>query len=105
MKTYLGRHEAVTYLDLIELALGTPLDLWLGEEGESAEERAARLDAARDIAADDPGLYDRALRAAAQALDEHPHLTTLPSAASRTAAVTPLAPRRTAAYGAKEVAA
>lgn len=69
MKNFIGRHQALTDTDYLELALGTPLDLWLGEDGESDEERAARLDAARDILADDLDLYDRALRAAAQALD------------------------------------
>ncbi|MFJ9410823.1 hypothetical protein [Streptomyces sp. NPDC101393] len=69
MKTFIGRHQALTDTDYLELALGTPLDLWLGEDGESDEERAARLDAARDILDDDPDLYDRALRAVAQTLD------------------------------------
>ncbi|MFD9815020.1 hypothetical protein [Streptomyces sp. NPDC059080] len=105
MRTYIGRHEAVTDTDLVELALGTPIGLWLGEEGESVEERAARLDAARDIADDDPGLYDRALRAAAEALDEHPRLTALPATAPRAATVTPRVALHTATYGATEVAA
>lgn len=68
MKTYIGRHQVLTDTDALELALGAPLELWIGEDGESDEERAARLDAARDILADDPDLYDRALRTAATAL-------------------------------------
>ncbi|WP_217197113.1 hypothetical protein [Streptomyces buecherae] len=38
------------------IALGTPPELWLGVPGESAEERAARLCAARDILDDHPEL-------------------------------------------------
>ncbi|MGW2366336.1 hypothetical protein ACWCZ5_12225 [Streptomyces sp. NPDC001667] len=72
MKSYIGGHQAVTTNDFLELALGTPLELWLGVPGESEEERAARLAAARDILADDPGLYDTVTRAAAE-------LTTAPS--------------------------
>ncbi|UYB41192.1 hypothetical protein SLV14_003906 [Streptomyces sp. Je 1-4] len=68
MKTYIGRHQVLTDTDVLELALGTPLELWLSEDGESVEESAARLDAARDILADDPDLHDRALRTAATAL-------------------------------------
>lgn len=68
MKTYIGRHLALTDTDYLELALGTPLELWLGEDDESEQERAARLDAARDILDDDPGLYDQALHTAATAL-------------------------------------
>ncbi|WKK24707.1 hypothetical protein QZH56_03475 [Streptomyces olivoreticuli] len=74
MKTYIGGHQAVTTDDFLELALGTPLELWLGVLGESEEERAARLDAARDILADRPGLYDTVTRVAAE-------LTTAPSLA------------------------
>ncbi|MER6843106.1 hypothetical protein [Streptomyces platensis] len=68
MKTYIGRHQVLTDTDALELALGTPLELWLGEDDESDEEHAARLDAAHDILADDPDLYDRALRTAATVL-------------------------------------
>ncbi|MFI6765613.1 hypothetical protein [Streptomyces sp. NPDC050355] len=68
MKTYIGRHQVLTDTDALELALGTPLDLWIGEDNESDEERAARLDAARDILADTPDLYDRALHTAAAAV-------------------------------------
>ncbi|TSB26722.1 hypothetical protein [Streptomyces benahoarensis] len=105
MKSYIGPYEARTDTDLIELALGTPIALWLGEDGESAAERAARLDAARDIAADGPGLYDRALRAVADLLDARPYLTALPGTAPRTTAVTLRAARRTTGYGTTEVAA
>ncbi|MFF3743563.1 hypothetical protein ACWDFH_15460 [Streptomyces kronopolitis] len=68
MKTYIGRHQVLTDTDALELALGTPLELWLGDDDKSDEEHAARLDAARDILADDPDLYDRALHTAATAL-------------------------------------
>jgi hypothetical protein len=59
MKNYVGPHQAVTSEDFLELALGTPAELWLGEETESAEERAARMDAAYDILADDPSMQVR----------------------------------------------
>ncbi|AEW95898.1 MULTISPECIES: hypothetical protein [Streptomycetaceae] len=70
MRNLIGRHEVATDDELIELALGTPLDLWLGpEDGESPEERAARLDAARDILADDPALFDRTTRMVAELIE------------------------------------
>ena len=59
MYDFVGPHRATTPADFLELALGTPPELWLGEDGESSEERAARLAAARDILADDPDLVDR----------------------------------------------
>ncbi|WP_406289542.1 hypothetical protein [Embleya sp. NBC_00896] len=46
-----GRHAA-TIAEFAELALGIDWALFDGEPGESAEEEAARLDAARDILAD-----------------------------------------------------
>lgn len=33
MRTYIGGQEAVSVNEFIELALGTPLELWLGVEG------------------------------------------------------------------------
>jgi hypothetical protein len=72
MKHFIGRHLVASTDDLMELAIGTPLDLWLGVENESDEERAARLDAARDILADDPELIDQLTERAALALDLHP---------------------------------
>ncbi|WP_207931132.1 hypothetical protein [Streptomyces sp. 8K308] len=71
MRTFVGAHEARDGDEFIELALGTPLELWLGVEDETPEERAARLDAGRDILADDPGLIDRVTRVAALAIEEH----------------------------------
>jgi len=59
MRNFIGHTEARSTDEFLELALGTPLDLWLGEDGESEAERAARMDAARDIIADDPTLLDR----------------------------------------------
>ncbi|MQY14993.1 hypothetical protein SRB5_51700 [Streptomyces sp. RB5] len=69
MKTIVAGRRADTPTDFAELALGTPPELWLGVEGESAEERAARLDAARDILADDPGMTDELVRLAAEAIE------------------------------------
>ncbi|MFE1380546.1 hypothetical protein ACFW6S_16540 [Streptomyces sp. NPDC058740] len=68
MRTFIGGHQAVSANDFVELALGTPVELWLGVEGESEEERAARLDAARDILADTPNLPDEVSRVAAEAI-------------------------------------
>lgn len=71
MRAYIGGHQAVSVNDFIELALGTPPELWLGEEGETEEERAAREDAARDILADNPGLPDDVARIAAEVIEAH----------------------------------
>lgn len=68
MKSFIAGHEVVTENDALELALGTPLELWLGVADESAEERAARLDAARDILAEEPELYDRVTALIAEGL-------------------------------------
>ncbi|KOG24691.1 MULTISPECIES: hypothetical protein [Streptomyces] len=69
MRTFIGGHQAISANDFVELALGTPVELWLGVEGESEEERAARLDAARDILADNPNLPDEVSRVAAEAIE------------------------------------
>ena len=68
MKNFIGPSEARSTDDFLELALGTPVDLWLGIEDETPQERAARLDAARDILADDPGLVDRTTRLAVETI-------------------------------------
>ncbi|MGW3735051.1 hypothetical protein [Streptomyces sp. NPDC005148] len=69
MRAFIGGHQAVSSTDFVELALGTPVELWLGVEGESEMERAARLDAARDILADNPDLPDRVSQVAAEAIE------------------------------------
>ncbi|MFC8223075.1 hypothetical protein ACFUTY_33510 [Streptomyces sp. NPDC057362] len=74
MRTYVGGHQAVSVNDFLELALGTPVDLWLGVEGETEEERAARLDAARDILADRPEMPDDLIRIAARVVETPPEL-------------------------------
>ncbi|MEV0175005.1 hypothetical protein AB0I00_28290 [Streptomyces sp. NPDC050803] len=76
MKCIVAGREAVTAAEFAELALGTPPELWLGVEGESEEERAARLDAARDILADPEyaTLPDALIRLAARVVEEHPDL-------------------------------
>lgn len=74
MRTFIGHQQAVTTDEFVELALGTPVELWLGVDGETEEERAARLDAARDIIADNPGLADDVARIAAEVIDTHPEL-------------------------------
>ncbi|MFI1973008.1 hypothetical protein [Streptomyces cinnamoneus] len=73
MRTYVGHHQAVSAEDFVELALGTPVELWLGAEGETDEERAARLDAARDILADPEysSLPDDVARIAAEVIEVH----------------------------------
>ncbi|MFF5298242.1 hypothetical protein ACFY5F_02670 [Streptomyces sp. NPDC013161] len=74
MRTYIGRQQAISAEDFAELALGTPVELWLGVEGESEEERAAREDAARDILADNPNFPDDLVRMAAQVIEDNPDL-------------------------------
>ncbi|MFE9687017.1 hypothetical protein [Streptomyces sp. NPDC006285] len=74
MRTYIGRQQAISSEDFAELALGTPVELWLGVEGESDEERAAREDAARDILTDQPNLPDDLIRIAAQVIEDNPDL-------------------------------
>nr|WP_026179240.1 hypothetical protein [Streptomyces hokutonensis] len=74
MRTFVAGHEALTAHEFAELALGTPVELWLGVDGESEEERAAREDAARDILADNPNLPDCLVRMAAQLIEENPDL-------------------------------
>ncbi|MFD9936285.1 hypothetical protein ACFWZ6_24505 [Streptomyces massasporeus] len=74
MRTFIGHQQAVTTDEFVELALGTPIELWLGVEGETEEERAAREDAARDILADNPGLADDVARIAAEVIDMNPEL-------------------------------
>lgn len=71
MKSFIGMHQVVSADDYIELALGTPIELWLGVEGESELERAAREDAARDILADHPHLPDTVARIAVEAIEGH----------------------------------
>ncbi|MFF0597338.1 hypothetical protein [Streptomyces antibioticus] len=76
MRNYVCGHRADTPQDFAELALGTPVELWLGVEGETNEERAARLDAARDILTDPEyrGLPDDLVRLAARVVEDHPDL-------------------------------
>ena len=69
MKNFIGTHHATTNDEFAELALGTPPELWLGIDGETDQERAARLDAARDILADDPELTGRLLVLAAELVE------------------------------------
>ncbi|MGX2996178.1 hypothetical protein JNUCC64_18155 [Streptomyces sp. JNUCC 64] len=71
MKHIVAGHVAADTTEFIELALGTPPELWLGVEGETEEERAARLDAARDILADAPHLADDTIRLAAQVIEDY----------------------------------
>ncbi|MFD9068916.1 hypothetical protein [Streptomyces lasiicapitis] len=73
MRTYVGRQQAVSAEDFVELALGTPVELWIGVEGENEMERAARLDAARDILADPEysNLPDDVARIAAEVIEAH----------------------------------
>ncbi|MFJ2868810.1 hypothetical protein [Kitasatospora sp. NPDC087314] len=54
MKLYVGGQEALSPLEFAELAFGVGIDieLFVGSEDESAEDRAVRLDAARDILRD-----------------------------------------------------
>ncbi|NUK60253.1 hypothetical protein [Streptomyces lunaelactis] len=71
MRNIVAGHVAVTATEFVELALGTPLELWLGVEGESEMERAARLDAARDILSVYPELPDTVSKVAAEAIEAY----------------------------------
>ncbi|MEU2585626.1 hypothetical protein ABZ612_22240 [Streptomyces avermitilis] len=71
LRTFVAAHEVLNTNDFVELALGTPVELWLGVEGESEMEREARMDAARDILADNPDLPDAVSRIAAEAIEAY----------------------------------
>nr|WP_199843884.1 hypothetical protein [Streptomyces albireticuli] len=84
MKHIVAGQEAATAAEFVELALGTPVELWLGVPGESEVERAARLDAARDIIGEDPHLFDRVTRIAATLIETRtPHLFDLATSGRR----------------------
>ncbi|MDX3528065.1 hypothetical protein P1P75_16880 [Streptomyces sp. ID05-39B] len=97
MRTYIGRRQAVSADDFVELALGTPVELWLGVEGESEIERAARMDAARDILADPEysNLPDDVARIAAEVIEVH-----APELFNVVALVRPIGRRRSSRKGA-----
>ncbi|MFJ2790644.1 hypothetical protein ACIPDW_08220 [Streptomyces sp. NPDC087290] len=52
MKTIVAGREPVTANEFIELALGIDVQLFTGPAVESAQERAARLDVAREVLAE-----------------------------------------------------
>ncbi|MFE1358371.1 hypothetical protein [Streptomyces harbinensis] len=85
MRSYIGTHEVQTDDDFVELALGTDPELWLGVDGETAEERAARLDAARDILADDPELITHVAVVTIGAVEEFAHRQLATARRGRTA--------------------
>ncbi|ARQ67507.1 hypothetical protein [Streptomyces marincola] len=79
MRAFIGTHEVLTTDDLVELALGlgTDPELWLGPHTtETAEERAARLDAGADILADDPELAAPVTALAVAAIETYAACTT-----------------------------
>ncbi|MDF4250441.1 hypothetical protein [Streptomyces sp. WMMB303] len=82
MRHYIGDQHVIADDEALELAL----DLYLGEDGESDEEAAARLDAGRDILAADPELFDRAARVVAEALTAAPRSNVVPFRARQRAA-------------------
>ncbi|NGO79194.1 hypothetical protein G6045_26595 [Streptomyces sp. YC504] len=75
MRTYIGGHQAVNDDDFAELALGEERAFWLeavfGRPGESEQERAARLDFARDALTDSehPELPEQVCRIVAEAIE------------------------------------
>ncbi|MBM9505304.1 hypothetical protein [Actinacidiphila acididurans] len=89
MYDFIGPHKATTTADFLELALGTPLELWLGVEDESDEDRAAREAAARDILADDPALFDRTTALAVETIGR-----TMPELLALAPTIRPAAPVR-----------
>lgn len=52
MRSYIGHQEVRSEDEFVELAYGLDRELFLGSPDESAKERTARLDAARDVLAD-----------------------------------------------------
>ncbi|MFD8343559.1 hypothetical protein ACFV2C_14945 [[Kitasatospora] papulosa] len=52
MKSIVAGREPVTATEFVELALGIDLELFTGPAAESALERAARLDVAREVLAE-----------------------------------------------------
>ncbi|MEV0012281.1 hypothetical protein [Streptomyces sp. NPDC047973] len=52
MKMIVAGREPVTATEFVELALGIDLELFTGPASESALERAARLDVAREVLAE-----------------------------------------------------
>ncbi|MGW2843608.1 hypothetical protein [Streptomyces sp. NPDC001274] len=52
MKSIVAGREPVTATEFVELALGIDLELFTGPAVESAQERAARLDVAREVLAE-----------------------------------------------------
>ncbi|MET8445641.1 hypothetical protein ABZV28_32945 [Streptomyces sp. NPDC004981] len=52
MKSIVAGREPVTATEFVELALGIDLELFTGSPTESAMDRAARLDVAREVLAD-----------------------------------------------------
>lgn len=80
VKTFIGSHVALSVDEFAELALG---ELFGGPAVETAEERAARLDAARDVLDDlwreDPELAEHAARL----LDAPPSVLRLPGRTRR----------------------
>ncbi|GGZ42524.1 hypothetical protein [Streptomyces rubiginosohelvolus] len=52
MKSIVAGREPVTATEFVELALGIDLELFTGSPAESAMDRAARLDVAREVLAD-----------------------------------------------------
>ncbi|WNI16222.1 hypothetical protein [Actinacidiphila sp. ITFR-21] len=101
MRDYIGPHEVLSTDDFLELAIGigTPLELWLGEDDETSEQRAGREAAARDIIADDPALIDRVTALSADVIGR-----TMPELLNLVPAPRPAAPVRRRSCG-KERAA
>ncbi|MGY1437157.1 hypothetical protein [Streptomyces reniochalinae] len=74
MRHYIGDQQVIADDEALELAL----DLYVGQDDETEEETAARLDAGRDILAADPELFDRAARVVAAALVATPRSNVVP---------------------------
>ncbi|MFB7762622.1 hypothetical protein [Streptomyces xiamenensis] len=85
MRSFIGTHEVLDNADFLELALGTPPELWLGSESETDEDRAARMDAAADILADDPELIAPVAAVTVMAVEEFAHRQLVTARRGRTA--------------------
>lgn len=82
MRTIVAGRVAFSGVEFAELALGVDPVLFVGVPGESASERAARLDAARDVLAElareEPELAEHAARLLAESADESPQVVPFP---------------------------
>lgn len=79
MRTIVAGQTVFSGSEFAELALGVDPELFTGVEGETASERAARLDVARDVLADLRREAPELAEYAANLLDESAEVIELPT--------------------------